>query len=296
MSTTYQPPQPPSAPARVLSASSEFMTSSSLVAKFAFLLLTFLVFIIALQLGVALMGTIFNVSNTPRLFDGMVAANVVTNIPQDPTVKGSLYIPRSSNQALGVEFTWSVWVLIASNSYLVNTQYGNIFNKGDFGNVGLAGSQYSGANNCPGLYLVTTGGAPTFANGGNTAQMQVVIDTFSQSGEYVNITNIPINKWVNVVIRCSNYVVDVFVNGIITQSMVLTGLPKQNYGDVNAGGVPGYNGFDGNISNLWYYNYALGTTAIQTISQLGPNTKLVSGAMAGRDGSYLSSRWFHPFI
>ena len=45
------------------------------------------------------------------------------------------------------------------------------------------------------------------------------------------------------------------------------GVPKQNYGDVFVG-LNG--GFDGNVSNLWYYDYALGTAEIQRIVNSGP--------------------------
>jgi hypothetical protein len=67
-------------------------------------------------------------------------------------------------------------------------------------------------------------------------------------------------------------------------------MPKQNYGDVY---VAMNGGFDGNISNLWYYNYALGTTAIQNLVKKGPNTKMI-GTTGLNDNTYdyLSIRWF----
>jgi hypothetical protein len=70
----------------------------------------------------------------------------------------------------------------------------------------------------------------------------------------------------------------------------LVGVPKQNYGDVYVG-MNG--GFDGYISNLWYYNYSLGTAAIQKIANNGPNTKMIGGnGMLDRMFNYLSIRWF----
>jgi len=52
-------------------------------------------------------------------------------------------------------------------------------------------------------------------------------------------------------------------------------------------------GFDGNISNLWYYNYALGTSEIQSLAKSGPNTKMASsGSMNVKNPNYLSLRWF----
>ena len=53
-------------------------------------------------------------------------------------------------------------------------------------------------------------------------------------------------------------------------------------------------GFDGYISNLWYYSYALGTSAIQNIVSNGPNTKMISSSNGMNDNmfNYLSLRWF----
>jgi Na+/proline symporter len=85
---------------------------------------------------------------------------------------------------------------------------------------------------------------------------------------------------------------DVYINGVITKSTELIGVPKQNYGDVY---VAMNGGFSGYISNLWYYNYALGTTAIQNIVQRGPNTKMADAsatALAKKDTNYLSLRWY----
>jgi hypothetical protein len=52
-------------------------------------------------------------------------------------------------------------------------------------------------------------------------------------------------------------------------------------------------GFSGNISNLWYFNYALGTAEIQRIAARGPNTRLVSANSSNtRPFDYLSLRWY----
>jgi hypothetical protein len=53
-------------------------------------------------------------------------------------------------------------------------------------------------------------------------------------------------------------------------------------------------GFDGYISNLFYYNYSLGTSAIQSIIDKGPNTKMIgsSSSISLKDPNYLSLRWF----
>jgi hypothetical protein len=134
-------------------------------------------------------------------------------------------------------------------------------------------------NNAPGLYI-----AP------NTNSLVVVMNTFNVINEEIVIPDIPINKWVNVIIRCENTTLDVYINGTIARSINLVGVPKQNYGDVY---VAMNGGFDGYISNLWYYNYSLGTAAIQKIINGGPNTKMIGGnGLADTTYNYLSLRWF----
>jgi hypothetical protein len=118
------------------------------------------------------------------------------------------------------------------------------------------------------------------------------MNTFNVINEEIIIPDIPLNKWVNVIIRCQDTVLDVYINGTITRSLQLQGVPKQNYGDVF---VAMNGGFEGYISNLWYYNYALGTAAIQNLNKKGPNKTMVDSNGSGmNDGTlnYLSLNWF----
>lgn len=136
-------------------------------------------------------------------------------------------------------------------------------------------------NNAPGLYI-----AP------NTNTLVVIMNTYDVINEEIFVTDIPMNKWVNVMIRCQNTTFDVYINGTIARSIQLVGVPKQNYGDVY---VLQNGGFNGYLSDLWYYNKALGTTAIQQIVAKGPNTKSATGStdpIANTQADYLSLRWY----
>jgi hypothetical protein len=135
-------------------------------------------------------------------------------------------------------------------------------------------------NNAPGLYIRP-----------NSNDLVVIMNTFNVINEELIIPDVPLNKWVNVIIRCQNKTLDVYINGTITRSINLIGVPKQNYGDVYVALNGGFNGY---ISNLWYYNYALGTTAIQNIVKNGPNTTLINGnnGINSTVANYLSLRWF----
>jgi len=252
----------------------EFLQSNSLVAKFAFLLLVIIGFMILLRVGIALISVLFNNSDSPHLIDGMVDAKQMLVFTQDPSSNGSVTIHRSNNANDGIEFTWSVWIYIEN---LDEGTYKHIFHKG---NSNLETSGLNFPNNAPGLYI-----AP------NTNALVVMMNTYNVINQETVIPDIPLNKWVNVIIRCQNTTLDVYINGTITRSVQLTGVPKQNYGDVY---VAMNGGFDGNISNLWYYNYALGTSEIQNIAKNGPNTKMI-GSYNGMDlknPNYLSLRWF----
>ena len=120
--------------------------------------------------------------------------------------------------------------------------------------------------------------------------MVVVMNTFNTINEEITVPDIPINKWFNVIIRCQNATIDIYINGTISRSIELSGVPKQNYGDVY---VAMNGGFNGNISNLWYYNYALGTLAIQNLVASGPNTNMIgANGMSDKNANYLSLRWY----
>jgi hypothetical protein len=253
----------------------EFLQSDSLVAKLAFLLLVIFGFMILLRVGISVVSWLFSSSDSPHLIDGMVDAKQLIVIPQDPSSNGAITIHRSVNATDGIEFTWSVWIYIENLQYLQG-QYRHIFYKG---NSNLESNGLNFPNNAPGLYI-----AP------NTNALVVMMNTYNVINEETVIPDIPLNKWVNVILRCQNTTLDVYINGTITRSVQLSGVPKQNYGDVY---IAMNGGFDGNISNLWYYGYALGTSYIQSLVKNGPNTKMIgTGGMDIKNPDYLSIRWF----
>ena len=254
----------------------EFLESNSLIARVAFLLLVVFLFIILLKFGTTILAYFLKPPTSPHLLDGMVDARQMIIFTQDPSNNTSKTIYRSINAIDGIEFTWSSWIFINSLQTNAGT-YKHIFSKGN-GDLSENGMAYP--NNAPGLYI-----AP------NTNSLVVVMNTFNVINEEVVIPDIPLNKWVNVIIRCQNTTLDIYINGTIARSINLVGVPKQNYGDVY---VAMNGGFDGYISNLWYYNYALGTAAIQNILSSGPNTKMIGGTngLGDKMTNYLSLRWF----
>jgi len=263
-----------------VNSTQDFLNSNSIVAQVAFLLLVFFVFIILLRLGISVLGYFLAPTGTPKLIDGMVDAKQLIVIPQDPSSEGSVTISRSANANEGIEFTWSVWLFIDDLTYN-NGRYRCVFYKGNnYAKNPDADSQgLNFPNNAPGLYL-----AP------NTNDLVIMMNTFNVINEEITVTDVPLNKWVNVIIRCENNTLDVYINGSIIKSHHLHGVPKQNYGDVY---VSPNGGFSGYTSNLWYYNYALGVTEISKIAAKGPNTNMIgSNGINMKNANYLSLRWF----
>jgi hypothetical protein len=261
----------------------DFLQSNSIVAQVAFLLLVLFVFIILLRLGISLIGYFLSKSENPKLINGMVEANQLIVIPQDPSSQGYVTINRSVNATEGIEFTWSVWIYIDDLTYN-SGNYRCVFYKGnDYAKNPNATSQEAQGlnfpNNAPGLYI-----AP------NTNALVIMMNTFNVINEEIKVDDIPLNKWVNVIIRCQNNTLDIYINGTIIKSYHLHGVPKQNYGDVY---VAPNGGFSGYISNLWYYNYALGISEISKLADQGPNTNMKGSINLNiKKNNYLSLRWF----
>lgn len=268
---------------KYVSATSEFLSSNSLIAKVAFLLLVLLGFTILLRIAISLMGKIFEATRSPKLLNGMVDAKQLIVIPQNPKSPNAVNIPRSSNENKGIEFTWSCWIYIDDLTYN-SGKYRCVFYKGNDFSLNTNPNDNQGLNfpnNAPGLYI-----AP------DTNNLEIFMNTFNTINEKIIVSNIPLNKWVNVIIRCQNRTLDVYINGTIVKSQKLSGVPKQNFGDVF---IAPNGGFSGYISNLWYYDYALTPLDISSLVARGPNTNMISSSQTGmkiKDPNYLSLRWF----
>ena len=130
--------------------------------------------------------------------------------------------------------------------------------------------------NGPGLYL-----------DGTTNKLLVAMQTFNPKDEVVSIPDIPLKKWLHVVIRLENRNLDIYINGTIVVRHELQNVPKQNYNDIY---ISQNNGFSGEQSSLRYFNRALTSLEIQRLVQKGPN--MSSGGVSSPFPPYLSSRWF----
>jgi hypothetical protein len=251
-------------------AGGEFLNSNSLISKFVFLLLVLIVFIMLLNLGVYIISYFLRPDTTPYVVKGLINGNRLIVVPQDPKNSNSVTIYRSNNEDKGIEFTWSVWLHIDALSSFP------IFRKGN-------GTSQNG----PTMALVK--GTTADGTSDNTGTINITMDTVATEtdGNVVSIKNIPIGRWFNIVVRMQNKIMDVYVNGVVTNRRVFKNVPKQNYGDVNVGG------FNGNLSDLRYFNSALNVFQINNIVMSGPNLT-AEGSSADSRFDYLSSSWYQP--
>lgn len=262
-----------------VSGTKEFLSSNSIVAKFAFLLLVLFVFITLLRLGSAFLGWLLGPSGSPRLIKGMIDAKQMVTIPQNPSSHGAIPILRSKNERDGIEFTWSCWIYINDLTYKEG-QYRHIFHKGN-DDIKFQGDKV-GMNfpdNGPGVYL-----------GPKENTLVIVMNTFDNINEEIVIEDIPVKKWVNVILQCDGQNLDVYINGTLSRRHMFNGVPKQNYGDVF---VAMNGGFDGYISELQYFNKDIGLAKILSIVNSGPNLKMNESNLSQSMPQYLSTRWFN---
>ena len=257
-----------------------FLRSPSMLAKFAFLALVIICFMVILKVGVYLLNLYYQPDQEPYLIKNMKDARTMEVIPQNPKNKNAIPIMRSRNEDEGVEFTYSIWIYIESLRYNEG-QYKHIFHKGndniDFVNEEQLGLNYP--NNGPGLYIHPTK---------NT--LVVIMNTFKVINEKIEINNIPLNKWLNVIIRVENRNLDVYINGNIKARHVLSSVPKQNYGDVyvNMNG-----GFQGYVSKFRYFNRGLNVREISKINKNGPSFKSSEVTIEKSTPPYFSLLWYN---
>ena len=256
-----------------------FLNSDSPLAIISFITFIFVMFYILVKLGSGILTKIFEPSKNVTLINGMIEAKNMMTISQDPNNKHSIPIVRSKNEEGGLEFTWSVWIYINDLEYKQN-QYKHVFHKGEINintEKNLFGLNYP--NNGPGLYI-----------GPVKNELIVVMNTFKTIKEEIIIGDVPLNKWVNVIIRVDEQnILDVYINGVLARRHILDSVPKQNYGNVY---LSANGGFSGYTSNLKYYAEAISLREIENIVYNGPNLKMVNQDFISSIPKYLSLRWF----
>ena len=184
-------------------------------------------------------------SGSPMLIDGTKNAKQAMVISQDPNHTNYVPIKRSVNQN-GIEFSYAFWFVISDFTYK-NGEWKHMFHKGN-------SSSYP--NRAPGVWIHPTNNI-----------IRIYMNTMQNILEYVDIDNIPIRKWVNMVITVQNRYLNIYVNGFLKIRKELSSLPRQNYGNIWTNLFGGYEGY---LSKLQYFDRAITPFDIDGLISNGP--------------------------
>lgn len=233
--------------------------------------------------------------------DTYVSGSRMYTAIQNPSNSSAKTIPLSNNQRSGVEFSYSMFVFLNSETFARGERkLYHILHKGYNQVYPLLG---------PGIF-----------SWGDRNALRIYMNCFDTWDNYSDIENIPVDKWFHLVVSCKGNTLYVYINGNLKHKMPLSGStpPYQNYGNVylfssrkmtlqktittSLEKDPDFNGmgmntsltFDGSAkglaSRVYYFSYALTYSEIQGLMSAGPST-----TMNGTDLSltpYLSDTWW----
>ncbi len=182
------------------------------------------------------------------IFKGTKSAKRGKIVFQDPKRPDSQPIYRSDNEVGGLEFTYSMWVFIDDMSYK-SGQWKHIMHKGN---------STSWPNRAPGIWIHPT-----------ENKLRVYTNTYKNIAEFVDVENIPINKWFHIAVAVRQQDLDIYMNGNLLKRKRLEGLVKQNSGDIYLNSFRGFSGF---LSNIQYLNYYISFSELDSILESGPDT------------------------
>jgi hypothetical protein len=217
--------------------------------------------------------------NFVTLLDATVSSDTnMKIISQDPNVPGSIPIGISVNERTGIEFAYSFYLFVNPNTFTGEDSLKHVFHKGYVQPWPLFG---------PGVFML-----------GTTNTMRVVMNTQTNPFTYIDITNIPVQKWVHVVLNCYKSGLDIYVNGNLATRLQLTGtLPYQNFQNMvifspstrhlsQTGGPTSLpfnltfgGSISGQLSSLKYARYAMSINEINSLMAQGPSKNVYTTAV-----------------
>jgi hypothetical protein len=213
------------------------------------------------------------------------------NLPQNPNVKGAKPVHLSNNERTGIEFSYSFYINVHPSTFKQELGLLHIFHKGFSQQFPLL---------APGVYMRS-----------DTNTLRVYMNTYKTWNNYVEVENIPVSKWVHVVIVCKNNSLEIFINGNLAKKLSFEGFaPYQNYEDiccfsqrritmkkslvpsVDENGFEVFGALKGMLSRLSYFSYALCYAEIQQLMNEGPSSKMDSASNTVNVPPYLDDTWW----
>ena len=254
-----------------------------------------LLYIILISLEIIYM-SYTSVANTRVIIEDRTQDNKLpvtyTVNPKSSSVKNYRNIMNSDNENTGIEYSYSCFLLIHQNNFKdgATNQYKHIFHKGSLN-----------------LFPLLSPGV--FVNAG-TNTLRIFQNITTTWYNYVDVEDIPISKWIHLVILVKNNATEVYINGNLAAKLTSkTGVIYQNYQNLHVfsskvitlsnpavPSIPLNNPYDiqgsadAVMSRFYYYTYALTYTEIQDLMNMGPNPLTVPTSLD--KPPYLIDNWW----
>jgi len=223
---------------------------------------------------------------------------------QNPNISGHKTLQLSSNERTGTEFSYTFFMkVLPANFNASNAGLLHIFHKGSPSQFPLLG---------PGVYMDTRK---------NT--LHVIMNSYDTWFNIASVDNIPVNKWVFMTISCRGTELLIYINGNIKTRITFNSTPPyQNYQNVyvfsgrsinmsgsslppsmvalkdkgnniiyDMQGMKVMGAIKGMISRLYYFNYALSYSEINSLMNMGPSSTIAS-EQSGMTTPYLRDDWW----
>lgn len=207
---------------------------------------------------------------------------------QDPKNKSAQTLLFSDNEVTGAEYSYSFFLFIHPSSFRTEEGLLHIMHKGHPFYYPLMS---------PGVFLHS-----------NTNTLRVYQNSSRTWNTYVDIENIPVKKFCQITIVARKNSIEVYINGNIAKKLpMINSVMYQNYGDLylfsqrksspivsplqTSGSFPAVHGtYNGQLSNLVYFSYALSYTEIQSMATTGVSSKI--DTMTMEQPPYLTDNWW----
>lgn len=241
-------------------------SNNNIIKKILLLLtISLVVYVLLFLIKKYFLNKYISINTSPYLIETSKNAKNSMVVTQDPNNPSSKILLRSNGEE-GAEFSYSLWMLIDNLEYNKDKAK-HIFHKGD---------KNANPTKAPGVWILP-----------NENTLRIYMNTIDKINEYVDIPNIPIKKWIHLTIILNDKYLDIYFNGELRKRHELTGLPRQNYGNV---WINLFGGFDGYLSKFRYFNYALSYKEIGEIVKEGPSKGLCGDT--GDYPPYLDDNWW----
>lgn len=219
-----------------------------------------------------------------------LASDGPVTIFQNPIVHptDSKTIGLSENERTGIEFAYSFYMMVYPETVTGDDVLFHVFHKGYQSAWPLMG---------PAVFML-----------GSSNTMRIVMNSYREPYNYVDVPNIPMKKWIHVVLNSYKNSLEVHLNGnIINRVTFDNSMPYQNFGDIfifnNANYVVNLGDdkqfkvqgcMSGYLSNLTYTRYALSYSEINSLFTKGPSKSVLQTTTKDRSNlpPYFADNWW----